>query len=959
MAVFLAWFWFGGVSMASTVDCTTWDPAVQNENAVAKIWENCYDSLEDAIAGANDGDVVYLLKDYIISEAIQINDKSLTIEWSWDLKAIWFEQVADIWNSNTAYVFKIWINSASSDINVKLKNLIIKNSFYWIKHGYSNSSKKTILTLHDVSFENLTYWAVDMQNELSELHNEWSVEIEDGDLFVNIDTYDWNKNYVIPEWYDYCYINLNKYTCFNNENSLLGMKDDVIAKIWTKYFSNLANAIDASSVLWDEVLLLKDYSLNDQLQIKSWDNVIIDLNWKKLDVAAGYSNSIYHSCPVMVNYWGSLILKSSVDWWSISTMVDSLIDSNVYWAVCVTRKSTDPNDWLAKLTIESWSYSWYYYWIVWNGSRHGTEININWWIIEWINWSAIYHPQDWVLNIEWWDLIWEDTAIELRAWKLTISWWTFTAKAEPTSSEANWNWTTTRGAAIAIAQHDTKKEISVNIDWWVFNWISAVYQSNPQNNNISSDGVWSVTTVLKDWSFNWQIWNKDDANNKLVIQWWNYKDINWDTYKTENLSNYIDEWKSANAVDEQWNVLYVIEKKIWDQNVKSYLIKLESVSNWNISSTPSDKAHSWDKVTLTATPNSNYNFSKWTVKSWNVEIKVENNQFTMPAANVTVSATFTAKPVSYSWGGGGSSRSSSRSSSNNTMNEVVLWWEVEVATGDKTEVNTGDENKVDETKSEENTAPQAPTATDVEKYGQELVDAYIWARNNGITTMPTIEQARLKDWITRAELSKMMVVFMSEVLKKQPVLSGNADYADVDNSLGDLADYIQKAYQYQIMWINADWTPIKNFNPNGKVSRAEFATVLSRVLFGSKYNQDGANYYEWHIKALAESKILTNTDPKIQELRWWIILMLYRSQNSETNNEEENTAQVITWDVAEVESGSAAEVTTWTTAEIDTGAVVEAATGATAETAIAEANTWDVAKVESGSTAEVATWDSK
>ena len=38
--------------------------------------------------------------------------------------------------------------------------------------------------------------------------------------------------------------------------------------------------------------------------------------------------------------------------------------------------------------------------------------------------------------------------------------------------------------------------------------------------------------------------------------------------------------------------------------------------------------------------------------------------------------------------------------------------------------------------------------------------------------------------------------------------------------------------------------------------------------------------------------------------------MLYRSQNSETNNVEENTAQVTTGDVAEVESGSAAEVAT-------------------------------------------------
>jgi hypothetical protein len=59
-----------------------------------------------------------------------------------------------------------------------------------------------------------------------------------------------------------------------------------------------------------------------------------------------------------------------------------------------------------------------------------------------------------------------------------------------------------------------------------------------------------------------------------------------------------------------------------------------------------------------------------------------------------------------------------------------------------------------------------------------------------------------------------------------------------------LTGYIQLAYQYQIMGIQADGKPLNKFNPRGKVSRAEFATVLSRVLFGSKYNQDGANYYE-------------------------------------------------------------------------------------------------------------------
>jgi hypothetical protein len=30
---------------------------------------------------------------------------------------------------------------------------------------------------------------------------------------------------------------------------------------------------------------------------------------------------------------------------------------------------------------------------------------------------------------------------------------------------------------------------------------------------------------------------------------------------------------------------------------------------------------------------------------------------------------------------------------------------------------------------------------------------------------------------------------------------------------------------------------LKKFNPSGKVTRAEYATVFSRVLFGDKYNK--------------------------------------------------------------------------------------------------------------------------
>ena len=52
------------------------------------------------------------------------------------------------------------------------------------------------------------------------------------------------------------------------------------------------------------------------------------------------------------------------------------------------------------------------------------------------------------------------------------------------------------------------------------------------------------------------------------------------------------------------------------------------------------QAYANSTVTLTATPETGYCLSSWTVKAGNQTINVTNNQFTMPESNVTVTATF-------------------------------------------------------------------------------------------------------------------------------------------------------------------------------------------------------------------------------------------------------------------------------------------------------------------------------
>jgi len=178
-----------------------------------------------------------------------------------------------------------------------------------------------------------------------------------------------------------------------------------------------------------------------------------------------------------------------------------------------------------------------------------------------------------------------------------------------------------------------------------------------------------------------------------------------------------------------------------------------------------------------------------------------------------------------------------------------------------------------------------PSDEEIKKYGEEVFKAYNRAIGEGITTIDDINKAKLNTKITRAELAKMMVVYMSWVLQKEPVVTDEVNYKDINSrKLWNLTWYIQLAYQYQIMGINADWSPMDNFNPNEPVSRWEFATVLSRVLFGEIYNQDGINYYEQHIEALNKANILNDTNPNLTEWRWWIMTMLYRSQSMIQSN---------------------------------------------------------------------------
>ena len=156
-------------------------------------------------------------------------------------------------------------------------------------------------------------------------------------------------------------------------------------------------------------------------------------------------------------------------------------------------------------------------------------------------------------------------------------------------------------------------------------------------------------------------------------------------------------------------------------------------------------------------------------------------------------------------------------------------------------------------------------------YTRELNDAYTFAFKNGITTMKSIDQANMNWSLNRIAMAKMLSQYAINILEKKPDTNNKCDFWDVSSDLDkQYNDWVTLACQLGIMWVN-----ITNFRPNDEVTRAEFGTALSRMLFGLADWTD--NYYSTHLAKLKKEKIISNDDPTLKELRWYVMLMLMRS----------------------------------------------------------------------------------
>ena len=156
-------------------------------------------------------------------------------------------------------------------------------------------------------------------------------------------------------------------------------------------------------------------------------------------------------------------------------------------------------------------------------------------------------------------------------------------------------------------------------------------------------------------------------------------------------------------------------------------------------------------------------------------------------------------------------------------------------------------------------------------YSREFNNAYVFAYRNWITTMDNISKGNMNWPLTRIAMAKMLANYAVNVLGKKPDIAKIPHFWDVDKKLdGDYNNWVTLAYQLWIMWVGID-----KFRPYDLVNRWEFGTALSRMLYGLADWKWA--YYEPHLAKLKELGVISNDNPNLGELRWYVMLMLMRS----------------------------------------------------------------------------------
>jgi hypothetical protein len=145
-----------------------------------------------------------------------------------------------------------------------------------------------------------------------------------------------------------------------------------------------------------------------------------------------------------------------------------------------------------------------------------------------------------------------------------------------------------------------------------------------------------------------------------------------------------------------------------------------------------------------------------------------------------------------------------------------------------------------------NSADDQTETTETNKSENSEESIYEWAKEYQLTDANTEQEMRGEDKITRAEMAKIIVSYMDTPFLKRGKEDFNtqensstlppegrqcSSFTDLNQVNAELQSSIIKACEYGLMGYHADGErPKEKFFPNGEITRAEVATIISRML---------------------------------------------------------------------------------------------------------------------------------
>ena len=525
----------------------------------------------------------------------------------------------------------------------------------------------------------------------------------------------------------------------------------------------------------------------------------------------------------------------------------------------------------------------------------------NWLRSSW-NWKLAWNPivEEWEITYHY--EVFDDNAKSVASWTTQSTWvqisnysewnysWVLKASEWGRKSEiVTWyickkpeltpvTFTSDECAWISWAINLPKDNCSLD---YTLNWVDE--NNNQVDKYAISNTPWEL--VKKVYLEN-LFWEKTESIDVKYI--WNNSPLRFDNQSVVGFW-----WKTITSTSQQsiWNainIFWVTDWLCWSWTVNTYSvscnawewilkgnelsIKAPSSGNWKVTCIVKFKDDEWQLSNATFT----YSYNTKTTNT-------TNNSSNNSSSNNSSSNNSSSNNSNNSSNNNSNKSSNNNSSSNNTSSPNTSK-EIINTTPSKNENYSNDFVEIQEPWNIE--LFSAPNTNDIDfswynyndpkevlpnNYTVEMNNAYEFAHRLWITTTDSIENANMEGELTRIAMAKMLSQYAINVLWLRPNLLKKMSFSDVDEELNEkYGNWVSLSYQLWIMWV---W--IKNFRPYDTVTRAEFATALSRMLYWLKDWAD--NYYSTHIEKLNKEWIIWNTDPDLQELRGYVMLMLMRS----------------------------------------------------------------------------------